>query len=275
MEGGGDDKEPHCCRARGKRFPCGRSLGAHMRSHSSPISSFSSDDDGDYEFAKKMTTRDCTNGGSSVSTTTSSSRTFMELRACLRLPERRCRAGRRRGGASVASRWSVKEEKRSSPRSRRRAPEENRRRERDSRAPNATGPSAPTRLSEATAPIGSGSTAPAAAAPAQDPLPPDDSFGAAVASPESAKKARAHRCPICDKVFGSGQALGGHKRSHLMASSSDRRVRICSVDDESRDLLDLNLPAPVDDDDDEDSSNVNENVEYKSWWVEGEHKHGA
>ncbi|CAA7403594.1 unnamed protein product [Spirodela intermedia] len=31
---------------------------------------------------------------------------------------------------------------------------------------------------------------------------------------------RIHECPVCFRVFGSGQALGGHKRSHLAQSSS-------------------------------------------------------
>ncbi|MQL98708.1 hypothetical protein Taro_031420 [Colocasia esculenta] len=31
---------------------------------------------------------------------------------------------------------------------------------------------------------------------------------------------RVHECPVCFRVFGSGQALGGHKRSHLAYSSS-------------------------------------------------------
>lgn len=56
-----------------------------------------------------------------------------------------------------------------------------------------------------------------------------------------------YECPFCLKVFGSGQALGGHKRSHLLASTSNsNKVR----DDHSKSSfsLDLNLPAPIDDD---------------------------
>ncbi|XP_054823310.1 zinc finger protein ZAT1-like [Prosopis cineraria] len=49
-------------------------------------------------------------------------------------------------------------------------------------------------------------------------------------------------CPFCYKVFGSGQALGGHKRSHLLPSSSSTAIRSakCSID--------LNLPAPAEED---------------------------
>ncbi|XP_028762722.1 zinc finger protein ZAT1 [Neltuma alba] len=49
-------------------------------------------------------------------------------------------------------------------------------------------------------------------------------------------------CPFCYKVFGSGQALGGHKRSHLLPSSSSTAMNSakCSID--------LNLPAPAEED---------------------------
>ncbi|XP_009759748.1 zinc finger protein ZAT1-like isoform X2 [Nicotiana tabacum] len=43
-----------------------------------------------------------------------------------------------------------------------------------------------------------------------------------------------HECPFCGKLFQSGQALGGHKRSHLIMSSS---------------TTDLNMPAPMEDED--------------------------
>ncbi|CAJ1943354.1 unnamed protein product [Sphenostylis stenocarpa] len=53
-------------------------------------------------------------------------------------------------------------------------------------------------------------------------------------------------CPFCYKVFGSGQALGGHKRSHLIPSSSS------TVNDSiklKQSFIDLNLPAPAEEDD--------------------------
>ncbi|KAF8379231.1 hypothetical protein HHK36_028663 [Tetracentron sinense] len=51
---------------------------------------------------------------------------------------------------------------------------------------------------------------------------------------------RIHECPVCFRVFKSGQALGGHKRSHLSGSNSTKN---------GVNLIDLNLPAPVDDED--------------------------
>ncbi|GFZ03525.1 C2H2-like zinc finger protein [Actinidia rufa] len=70
-----------------------------------------------------------------------------------------------------------------------------------------------------------------------------------------------HECPICFKVFPSGQALGGHKRSHLVAGSEAKNnqsvVVIQKPIPETRDFLDLNLPAPT-----EEESN-----EFKPWWV--------
>ncbi|GJN37008.1 hypothetical protein PR202_gb25924 [Eleusine coracana subsp. coracana] len=58
-------------------------------------------------------------------------------------------------------------------------------------------------------------------------------------------------CPICFKVFASGQALGGHKRSHSIASELyyERAQHAGVVEPEHHALvaarfLDLNLPAP-------------------------------
>ncbi|KAJ4953268.1 hypothetical protein NE237_030100 [Protea cynaroides] len=55
---------------------------------------------------------------------------------------------------------------------------------------------------------------------------------------------RIHECPVCFRIFGSGQALGGHKRSHL--SGSTTATNTVKFGDN---LIDLNLPAPIDDDD--------------------------
>lgn len=77
-----------------------------------------------------------------------------------------------------------------------------------------------------------------------------------------------HECPVCFKVFGSGQALGGHKRSHFLASSSTSASTTSSpsttkqlleengknIDTETKgenenfgfmSFIDLNLPAPM------------------------------
>ncbi|CAJ1948360.1 unnamed protein product [Sphenostylis stenocarpa] len=68
-----------------------------------------------------------------------------------------------------------------------------------------------------------------------------------------------HECPVCSRVFGSGQALGGHKRTHVIGSSATtatatvRTSAAVSVRASARmedSLLDLNLPAPMDDDED-------------------------
>lgn len=72
-----------------------------------------------------------------------------------------------------------------------------------------------------------------------------------------ALKAKPHKpikfeCPICFRVFGSGQALGGHKRSHSIAGELYERAHAVEddgiADDEqpviSDGFLDLNLPAP-------------------------------
>ncbi|XP_043715383.1 zinc finger protein ZAT9-like [Telopea speciosissima] len=55
-----------------------------------------------------------------------------------------------------------------------------------------------------------------------------------------------HECPVCFRVFGSGQAHGGHKRSHLSGSVTATATNTAKF---GNNLIDLNLPAPVEDDD--------------------------
>ncbi|XP_072972894.1 zinc finger protein ZAT9-like [Typha angustifolia] len=75
------------------------------------------------------------------------------------------------------------------------------------------------------------------------------------------RNVKEHECSICYKVFSSGQALGGHKRSHLVASNQSLIAQQPSPT--IPDLIDLNLPAPMD----EDSSNTIETDECKQWWI--------
>ncbi|KAL5217963.1 hypothetical protein ABZP36_018647 [Zizania latifolia] len=69
---------------------------------------------------------------------------------------------------------------------------------------------------------------------------------------KAAKKAKGMKfeCPICYKVFGSGQALGGHKRSHSIAGETERASDGAGVvrpeqSPLTKRFLDLNLPAPA------------------------------
>ncbi|KAE8666043.1 hypothetical protein F3Y22_tig00112517pilonHSYRG00003 [Hibiscus syriacus] len=63
------------------------------------------------------------------------------------------------------------------------------------------------------------------------------------------KKNKGHECPFCFRVFKSGQALGGHKRSHFVGGGSDDRTLVIKQDStEIPALIDLNLPAPVEED---------------------------
>ncbi|CAN1333566.1 Zinc finger protein ZAT9 [Linum perenne] len=61
---------------------------------------------------------------------------------------------------------------------------------------------------------------------------------------------RIFQCPYCFKVFGSGQALGGHKRSHLSSSGSYPPPPPQAAAAKSCSLLDLNFPPPAAEDDD-------------------------
>ncbi|EOA39182.1 hypothetical protein CARUB_v10012148mg [Capsella rubella] len=67
------------------------------------------------------------------------------------------------------------------------------------------------------------------------------------ASTGAKKKSKGHECPICFRVFKSGQALGGHKRSHFIGNQEHRTLVIQhQVAHEMHTLIDLNLPAPID-----------------------------
>ncbi|KAL0535660.1 hypothetical protein IC582_030001 [Cucumis melo] len=86
------------------------------------------------------------------------------------------------------------------------------------------------------------------------------------------KNRKHHQCSICLKIFSSGQALGGHKRSHLISGSESRNkfpetTSNQKPDAEIRDYLDLNLPAPIDE---EGSSHLGS---MEPWWVGGSHSH--
>ncbi|XP_059637511.1 zinc finger protein ZAT9-like [Cornus florida] len=67
---------------------------------------------------------------------------------------------------------------------------------------------------------------------------------------------KVHECPVCYRVFSSGQALGGHKRSHVTGSAPITTTTTSTHHLQPRapaakfgeSLIDLNLPAPIDDD---------------------------
>ena len=62
------------------------------------------------------------------------------------------------------------------------------------------------------------------------------------------RKSNGHMCPICFKVFRSGQALGGHKKSHFVGVCEDENSRTLVIKQEPLEipgLIDLNLPAPI------------------------------
>ncbi|KAL4324439.1 hypothetical protein GQ457_11G030260 [Hibiscus cannabinus] len=62
---------------------------------------------------------------------------------------------------------------------------------------------------------------------------------------------RIFECPFCDKVFQSGQALGGHKKVHF-AHQDKASVSSSSTPQ----LFDLNLPASTDDEEEDEAGLV-------------------
>lgn len=61
------------------------------------------------------------------------------------------------------------------------------------------------------------------------------------------RRRRMFKCPFCMKNFGSGQALGGHKRSHILSSTTTNNSSVSFKLQIS--LIDLNLPAPIEEHD--------------------------
>lgn len=88
-------------------------------------------------------------------------------------------------------------------------------------------------------------------------------------------KSKGHSCPICLKVFPTGQALGGHKRSHLIGGSAESKNSQSTIvipkpaTHEVRDFLDLNLPAPVEEE--SSTSHAAAAQAFKPWWVGSSH----
>ncbi|KAK8952683.1 Zinc finger protein ZAT9 [Platanthera guangdongensis] len=87
-------------------------------------------------------------------------------------------------------------------------------------------------------------------------------------TPATAGKSSLHECDLCGKIFSSGQALGGHKRSHLVSNcggenegddhqAAEVQNPVSAATADVSEQLDLNLPAPAD----ELSSNL------KAWWA--------
>ncbi|KAA8547927.1 hypothetical protein F0562_004356 [Nyssa sinensis] len=74
------------------------------------------------------------------------------------------------------------------------------------------------------------------------------------------KKRKEYECPICFKVFASGQALGGHKRAHYVGFSESRAKETMSIKQELSSIFDLNHPVTLE-------KETNDDVELKLWWV--------
>ncbi|EYU31947.1 hypothetical protein MIMGU_mgv1a021269mg [Erythranthe guttata] len=66
---------------------------------------------------------------------------------------------------------------------------------------------------------------------------------------------KVHECPFCDRVFSSGQALGGHKRTHFIGGATPAAAAAAASKQSpvirEKLKIDLNLPAPVDEEEDD------------------------
>ncbi|KAI3452235.1 hypothetical protein Pfo_008900 [Paulownia fortunei] len=97
-----------------------------------------------------------------------------------------------------------------------------------------------------------------------------ESAGVGIVSLESSKS-KEHECPVCFKVFPSGQALGGHKRAHYTGFTDSKTQEAMAVNQEVaevNDLFDLNFPVTVDE-------GTKSGVGLNLWLVERSHEHEA
>ncbi|XP_062106540.1 uncharacterized protein LOC133817914 [Humulus lupulus] len=77
-----------------------------------------------------------------------------------------------------------------------------------------------------------------------------------------------HKCPICFKIFGSGQALGGHKRAHIVKDSETGPEPITILKHSICGVSDVLNGVPMTPEDE-----ANTEVDLKSWWVKNGQKH--
>ena len=84
------------------------------------------------------------------------------------------------------------------------------------------------------------------------------------------KKRKDHECPICFKVFSSGQALGGHKRAHYIGYSENKTkegilTKQCSeLPNVHNTVFDLNVPMTLE-------GKAGGGLGLKPWWVGSDH----
>ncbi|KAM1497980.1 hypothetical protein ACFX10_020878 [Malus domestica] len=94
----------------------------------------------------------------------------------------------------------------------------------------------------------------------------DQDFSGSAKRCSGSKKSKGHECPFCFKVFRSGQALGGHKRSHFVGGCEVKTVVLGQQEPDQSPpheaeitaLFDLNLPAPMEDE-------AHDHFEYMAW----------
>ncbi|GMN42134.1 hypothetical protein TIFTF001_011346 [Ficus carica] len=79
-----------------------------------------------------------------------------------------------------------------------------------------------------------------------------------------------HKCPICLKVFGSGQALGGHKRAHMARDSEVEADQITLIKQQVCNfsgVLDLGVSVTLGDEE------AKTDVQLNSWWAKNDLNH--
>ncbi|KAJ6369891.1 hypothetical protein OIU76_028196 [Salix suchowensis] len=87
------------------------------------------------------------------------------------------------------------------------------------------------------------------------------------------KEGKEHKCPICFKVFLSGQALGGHKRAHLPKAREEHNIEVNQEVSDICNAFNIKVPYTVAP---EGSNEVRCESWWpgcESWWPANSHKH--
>ncbi|KAJ6866944.1 zinc finger protein with KRAB and SCAN domains 5-like [Populus alba x Populus x berolinensis] len=80
------------------------------------------------------------------------------------------------------------------------------------------------------------------------------------------KEGKEHKCPVCFKVFLSGQALGGHKRAHFPKAREEQNTAVNREVSDICNVFTINVPYTV-------APDVSNDVRCESWWPANSHKH--
>ncbi|XP_059639793.1 uncharacterized protein LOC132282195 [Cornus florida] len=99
---------------------------------------------------------------------------------------------------------------------------------------------------------------------------PKEGLGGVAVTSWELEKSKEHKCPVCFKVFASGQALGGHKRAHYAGFSESGGAKESVLVEQELPVIhntfDVNLTLPLE-------KEATDDVRFNLWWFGSNHEH--